>query len=66
MNLSWPLYSPIVLFGRSSWPRAFFLRIIHTTFHTNGLGGSAFEEWIEMGMFSGLLDLTSHGITSLI
>ncbi|UCF91715.1 MAG: Tm-1-like ATP-binding domain-containing protein [Desulfobacterales bacterium] len=37
-----------------------------TSFHTNGRGGSVFEEWIQMGMFSGVLDLTTHEITSRI
>ena len=35
-------------------------------FHATGLGGSAFEEWIGMGMFAGVLDLSPHELTSLI
>jgi uncharacterized protein (UPF0261 family) len=34
------------------------------SFHTNGFGGSAFEEWVQMGMFDAVLDLTTHEITS--
>ncbi len=37
-----------------------------TSFHTNGMGGSAFEEWIELDMFCSVLDLTTHEITSLM
>jgi uncharacterized protein (UPF0261 family) len=36
------------------------------SFHAAGLGGAAFEEWIELGMFCGVLDLTTHEITSEI
>jgi uncharacterized protein (UPF0261 family) len=34
------------------------------SFHANGLGGAAFEEWIELGMFRGVLDLTTSELTS--
>ncbi len=34
------------------------------SFHANGLGGAAFEEWIELGMFGGVLDLTTSELTS--
>jgi uncharacterized protein (UPF0261 family) len=34
------------------------------SFHANGIGGEAFEEWIELGMFRGVLDLTVSELTS--
>jgi uncharacterized protein (UPF0261 family) len=34
------------------------------SFHANGLGGAAFEEWVELGMFRGVLDLTTAELTS--
>lgn len=34
------------------------------SFHANGLGGAAFEEWIALGMFRGVLDLTTSELTS--
>jgi uncharacterized protein (UPF0261 family) len=34
------------------------------SFHANGLGGAAFEEWISLGMFRGVLDLTTSELTS--
>lgn len=34
------------------------------SFHANGLGGAAFEEWIGLGMFRGVLDLTTSELTS--
>ena len=33
------------------------------SFHATGLGGRAFEEWVGMGLFQGVLDLTTHEIT---
>ncbi len=36
------------------------------SFHANGLGGAAFEEWIALGMFRGVLDLTTSELTSEI
>ena len=35
-----------------------------TCYHANGYGGRAFEEGIGNGMFSGVLDLTTHEITN--
>jgi len=35
-----------------------------TCYHANGYGGRAFEEGIRSGMFSGVLDLTTHEITN--
>ncbi len=35
-------------------------------FHANGVGGRAFEEWAGTGMFTGVLDLTTHELTSLL
>jgi len=35
-----------------------------TCYHANGYGGRAFEEGIRNGMFSGVLDLTTHEITN--
>lgn len=35
-------------------------------FHANGVGGRAFEEWAGSGMFTGILDLTTHELTSLL
>ncbi len=34
------------------------------SFHANGLGGAAFEEWVELRMFGGVLDLTTAELTS--
>ena len=34
------------------------------SFHANGLGGAAFEEWIGQRMFRGVLDLTTSELTS--
>ncbi len=34
------------------------------SFHANGLGGAAFEEWIELGMFRAVIDLTTAELTS--
>jgi uncharacterized protein (UPF0261 family) len=36
------------------------------SFHANGLGGAAFEEWVELRMFGGVLDLTTSELTSEI
>ena len=36
------------------------------SFHANGLGGAAFEEWIGQRMFRGVLDLTTSELTSEI
>ncbi|MBL0290816.1 MAG: Tm-1-like ATP-binding domain-containing protein [Betaproteobacteria bacterium] len=36
------------------------------SFHANGLGGAAFEEWIALRMFRGVLDLTTSELTSEI
>ncbi len=33
------------------------------SFHATGPGGRAFEEWIGLGLFPGVLDLTTHEIT---
>lgn len=33
------------------------------SFHATGLGGKAFEEWVGMGMFPAVLDLTTHELT---
>lgn len=35
-------------------------------FHANGVGGRAYEEWAGAGMFAGLLDVTTHELTSLL
>ena len=35
-----------------------------TCYHANGYGGRAFEEGVRDGMFSGVLDLTTHEITN--
>jgi uncharacterized protein (UPF0261 family) len=35
-------------------------------FHATGLGGTAYEEWVGMNLFAGVLDLSPHEITSLI
>ena len=35
-----------------------------TCYHANGYGGRAFEEGVRNGMFSGVLDLTTHEITN--
>jgi uncharacterized protein (UPF0261 family) len=35
-------------------------------FHANGVGGKAYEEWVGTGMFAGVLDLTTHELTSLL
>ena len=35
-----------------------------TCYHATGYGGRAFEEGIRSGMFSGVLDLTTHEITN--
>lgn len=35
-------------------------------FHATGLGGSAYEEWVGMNIFAGVLDLSPHEITSLM
>jgi uncharacterized protein (UPF0261 family) len=35
-------------------------------FHATGLGGSAYEDWVGMNVFAGVLDLSPHEITSLI
>ncbi len=35
-----------------------------TCYHANGYGGRAFEEGVREGMFSGVLDLTTHEITN--
>lgn len=35
-----------------------------TCYHANGYGGRAFEEGAAMGMFSGVLDLTTHELTN--
>mgnify|MGYP001817133748 CR=1 FL=1 len=37
-----------------------------TTFNATGLGGAAFEECTETGMFSAVLDLTTHEITNWV
>lgn len=35
-------------------------------FHGVGVGGKIFEEWVQTGMFSGILDLTTHDINNLL
>lgn len=35
-------------------------------FHGVGVGGKIFEEWVQTGMFSGILDLTPHDINNLL
>lgn len=35
-------------------------------FHANGVGGIAYEEWAGVGMFAGVLDVTTHELTSLL
>ena len=35
-----------------------------TCYHANGYGGRAFEEGVRSGVFSGVLDLTTHEITN--
>ena len=35
-------------------------------FHGVGVGGKSFEQWVQTGMFSGILDLTPHDITNLL
>ena len=35
-------------------------------FHGVGVGGKSFEQWVQTGMFSGILDLTPHDINNLL
>lgn len=36
------------------------------TFHGVGMGGKIFEEWVQTGMFTGVLDLTPHDINNFL
>ena len=37
-----------------------------TAFHGVGVGGKNFEEWVQTGIFSGILDLTPHDINNIL
>ena len=36
------------------------------TFHGVGIGGKIFEEWVQTGLFSGVLDLTPHDFNNFL
>ncbi|NNK93694.1 MAG: Tm-1-like ATP-binding domain-containing protein [Desulfobacterales bacterium] len=36
------------------------------TFHGVGVGGKIFEEWVQTGLFTGVLDLTPHDINNFL
>jgi uncharacterized protein (UPF0261 family) len=55
--------TPALLAARDSIEAAGFEL---ASFHANGLGGAAFEEWIGQRMFRGVLDLTTSELTSEI